>query len=224
MRFNTAAKPAIPLALDEAGTPTPAAAASICHTYRCPDCLAPVVLRAASRRARAHFAHHANACSRGESALHRQSCDTLAAAVRAAQVHSASLPCRGCGTTMLEKLPAFEHVCRELPLEGGIRPDLVLLRYGEPVMAIEVVHTHALDTRAMDRFGELPWLEVEAAIEWPACLMPRRCRWRVQCISCEGSRTSGPRSESWQLRECWNCGCELENLAAACGACGSDHA
>lgn len=51
------------------------------------------------------------------------------------------------------------------PLAGRI-PDIVLLRDGEPVAAIEVFHTHAVDARKAEALAGMgvPWLEVRAEV------------------------------------------------------------
>lgn len=60
----------------------------------------------------------------------------------------------------------FDEVVVERTLES-IRPDILLLSSGEAVGAIDVVHTHRVDTEKEKKLRELglPWLEVEAAPE-----------------------------------------------------------
>jgi hypothetical protein len=148
---------------------------------RCPVCDEPVILRLGDLRAH-HAAHTAGSgcvLAHGESALHLN-----------VKYHVASelgwgsdrplvvrLRCAGrsfdestgrrarCEATLDRELCAGWDAARiEFPL-GGARPDVVLLRDGKPVTAIEVRATHAIDAPAASALNALgvPWGELRAS-------------------------------------------------------------
>jgi hypothetical protein len=83
-------------------------------------------------------------------------------------------------------------VAEERTTDGGLRPDLLLLHHGVPVLGIEVLVTHAVDARKAARTS-YPWVELDAARvlaaprDWRPCAQAhpwrglcRDCRWAEQ--------------------------------------------
>lgn len=148
----------------------------------CPVCLEPVTLKL-GRRVRHHYAHAPHSACRAatpEGALH------LSAKLRLAE----GLAGGGEGLVL-------ERLCHRVPEERGtqrcgapplhplalewdevrveealpsLRADLLLLRHGEPVLAVEVYATHAVDEERAARYRALgvPWVEVSALRVAPA--------------------------------------------------------
>ena len=147
----------------------------------CPVCRRSVILKLGSRVAH-HAAHRpGDACvvTAGESALHLNTKCHLAAALRdavAAGVATLTVeercivgehlgfPDARCGNTQARVWAAdWDDVAIEYRF-GQRVPDIMLLKAGEPVGAIEVFATHRVDDEkaAALRELEVPWLEVKA--------------------------------------------------------------
>lgn len=154
----------------------------------CPVCLERVTLRLGPRN-RHHYGHRPEStCSAAgaEGALH------LSAKLRLGEELARGLPLR------------LQHLCHRIPQERGterctpapveawdgvwdevriehtlpaVRADLLLLRRGKPVLALEVYASHAVDVAKARKYRgmELPWIEVsarhiapEAGVPWTA--------------------------------------------------------
>lgn len=152
----------VPAALDGTGRLVrPGEARPGEHT--CPGCTARVVLRAGPVRVR-HFAHGPGSCS-SETALHAAAKRML---VEVALRRRAGGPvpvvrrsCPSCGAPWDEAVPDADAAIPEHRLAGGLRPDVVLLAAGVPLLALEVRVHHAVDAAKAARLP-LPFLELAA--------------------------------------------------------------
>lgn len=147
----------------------------------CPVCRRSVILKLGARVAH-HAAHRpGDACvvTAGESALHLNTKCHLAAALRDAVAAGAAtlsveercivgehlgFPDARCGNTQdREWATDWDEVAIEYRF-GQRVPDIMLLKAGEPVGAIEVFATHRVDDEKAAALRELgvPWLEVKA--------------------------------------------------------------
>lgn len=158
---------------------------------RCPACRAPVTLKLGEVRMH-HAAHQPGSrCTveSGEGALHLNAkCALWARLAREAAPDAVLAITAACGAPTWEDGSSRRATCAarletalaagwdaaevELALDGA-RPDVVLLRAGAPVAAIELVASHAVDERKARRLARLgvPWVEVEA---WRAAALVER--------------------------------------------------
>ncbi len=164
----------------------------------CPVCREAVVLHLGD--VRAHHAAHASTSRcplrAPESALHFNTKNALAAALRATRIGQGgeapppvppflvrhrcaqrggvpgesvstlgTVPCSAVLDVPLLPAGAWDTVAVEPTLASQRRPDVLLLRGAQPIAALEVRHTHALDNPKVERFHHegLAWLEVVAA-------------------------------------------------------------
>jgi hypothetical protein len=76
-----------------------------------------------------------------------------------------TVPCPAVLDVALLPAGAWDTVVVEATLASRRRPDVLLLRGTQPVAALEVRHTHAMDNPKVERFHRagLAWLEVVAA-------------------------------------------------------------
>lgn len=152
----------------------------------CPVCLEPVTLRFGAQRA-AHAAHRPDSrcpVQSPETALHLNTKHHLAAALRVAAPDGRLVVRHRCGhrygvlgetimapgTAPCERLYEYPLVAGwdAVDVERGLsdtRPDILLLRAGEPVALLEVRHTSAVTAEKLERFAALglPWAEVVAS-------------------------------------------------------------
>jgi hypothetical protein len=148
----------VPAALDGAGLLVrPAEAAP--GAYTCPGCSERVVLRAGAIKVR-HFAHGPGSCST-ETALHAAAKRLLVQVVERGETVRVRRGCRGCGETWDEPAPEADAAVPERRLPEGLRPDVLLLASGTPVLALEVRVRHAVDAEKAARLS-LPFLELDA--------------------------------------------------------------
>jgi hypothetical protein len=176
-------------------------------SYVCPGCEAPLVLRKGEVRA-AHFAHKASGSCSTETALHRGVKVWIANLFRKClkiprtRLPKLLAPCRGAqgfGTAWLGKpcpVPAwfnlsdlaFDEVAEERGTPDGLRPDVLLLKDGAPVLGIEVLVTHAVGPSKAERTLH-PWIELEAmrVLRSPMTWRPLAGRypWTSQCRHCQ---------------------------------------
>ncbi len=224
----------VPLGVAPDGSLARAQSAQEGTEYRCPGCGSPVVLRRGPVRA-AHFAHKASAFCSPETALHR-GVKTLVATMlrRRLTRRRAALPkilvpclganwhrnlglqgqCRGKVWFHLASL-AYDQVVEEGTTSEGLRPDVLVLHQGRPVLGIEVLVSHAVD-RAKAARATYPWVELEA---WRFPSAPKAWRpcaashpWAGRCQRCEKAdeREAIEFSEPADAEEC------AFELAAAC--------
>lgn len=137
---------------------------------RCEACDQPLVFRLGAVR-RHHFAHHASsrcALTTGEGAAHYNTKRFLAASLGEATRLFVSEPCEaGCGRADPREIArGWDEVAVER-LVHPVRPDIVLLRDGMPVAAVEVRFTHAVSESKAEALASLgiPWVEVGAGLE-----------------------------------------------------------
>lgn len=132
------------------------------HSYACPECAAPLVLRSGSVRA-AHFAHAAGTGC-GESNQHRQAKAILVDLVNEGRRLSFNRPCQQCGRRHLHVAPEGVVSARaEYRLPNGRIVDVGLLDGDDRLVgAIEVFFSHALDDAKQADLEGLPWFELDA--------------------------------------------------------------
>lgn len=142
----------------------------------CPHCGERLTLKLGAVR-RHHAAHRAGAdclATRPESALHLDCKFALAAALRAAAGHGATLSfARACAGSDFERCDrvstttwdfAWDDVRVEHRLGDSRRPDVLLLRDGAPVGAIEIVVSHTVAEEKANALAAagIPWVEIDA--------------------------------------------------------------
>lgn len=176
--------------------------------FLCPQCRESLLLRGGTARIRRHFYHRPGSSCTYETILHLAAKEALRniltlwlkGEVRAPRVLT---QCSGsdlwrcdCIRESPLKRERVDQVALEFTLENGLRPDLVLLSCGRPVLALEVKVTHAVGTVKGAAMG-IPWLEVEAdaVIRTPNWWSPisqnlpaKKAEWR--CAFC---LAAGPR-------------------------------
>jgi hypothetical protein len=161
----------IPAAFDLEGRLVAPEGAARRRAYRCPACAGPVDLHAGVKKRR-HFHHRASACS-SESATHlsaklfieRAVNDWLAGGTPVVFVRRCAHA--DCAKHCRQNIPAkVGGVALEHSLRSGHVVDVVLLSRLPrasplPVAAVEVHHTHAVDSAKAMEIG-IPWIEVDA--------------------------------------------------------------
>jgi len=201
--------------------------------YRCPGCGSGLQLRNGNVRS-PHFAHDSHANCSSETALHQAAKHRIAQVLRnctrgrrtgsprlrvpcsgfpAPDVQGFTWTCPGVAWMPLSEL-GYDEVAVERSTPDGLRPDVLLLRQGQPVLGIEILVTHAVDGPKAARATH-PWVELEAARilasprRWKPCQV--RHPWRGICRSCQGVRGT-------ELSECPDADDLVAQLAASCFA------
>ena len=138
---------------------------------RCPVCEKPVTLKL-GRILVPHYAHRPEddcASSSGESALHLNTKFHLYDVLRRTATLSVVERCSGgrFGWCSNSRGSVWQRDWDEVMVEkglGSVRPDLLLLRSGSPIAAVEVFATHAVDEAKRGVLASLgiPWIEVQA--------------------------------------------------------------
>jgi hypothetical protein len=138
---------------------------------RCVGCSSEVILRAGQRNA-PHFAHRrAEACTGGETALHRTTirvlADALASAAATGRAYPIDVACVRCRASRRGDLASADGFAVKIDkvLDKGIRPDLLARTAGKPYFAIEVVVTHAPEDAALALYRAL---DLPTAVVRPA--------------------------------------------------------
>jgi hypothetical protein len=142
--------------------------------FRCPGCGDPLVPHLGSVRAR-HFAHEpGSTCplTSPETALHLNAKERLlflceeAFSERGRVVLRARCP--GCRRPMPLDLAEVGDEARDEERLGALRPDVLILRSGRPVLALEVLVTHAVDAEKEAALAALgvPAAEIDAREAW----------------------------------------------------------
>ena len=174
--------------------------------YRCPGCATPLILRQGEVRS-PHFAHKAHGFCSPETALHQGVKRWVARMLqrclrgvrlgvprvrvdcegdRRGQELGLSVRCPGDAWLPLAEV-AFDEVALERTTPDGLRPDVLLLHQGQPVLGIEVLVTHAVDAPKAER-SSYPWLEMEAmqVLRSPTAWKPRQQNlpWTGVCRAC----------------------------------------
>ena len=179
--------------------------------YRCPGCDSPLLLRRGPVRAH-HFAHLGHGWCSPESALHKGAKAWLAQILRGCLdgrrtgAPRLRVPCAGNhGTQPPWRCPgeawfslgdlAFDEVALERTTPEGLRPDLLLLEQGRPVLGIEILVSHAVDAVKAARTAH-PWVELEArrVLAAPRAWTPCQGRHDLtgQCPLCAALDALGP--------------------------------
>jgi hypothetical protein len=142
----------------------------------CPQCDRRLTLKLGNRR-RHHAAHRpGDRClaTRPESALHLDCKFALAAALRSAAGPDARVTfrqaCRGAPGERCDRMLAttwaepWDDVKVEHRLDHARRPDILLLRKGKPVGAVEILASHAVTDEKANVLAAtgLPWVEIDA--------------------------------------------------------------
>lgn len=138
--------------------------------YSCPKCSEELIFKNGTQ-VRAHFSHAGgSACGTPESILHRAAKRHLAALIEAdiserSPGHLTFLwDCPICEETFQKPLQKdqVEECKLEESLEGGRRPDILLLSESEePIAGIEVYHSHEV-SEEKNKDLEIPWAEIHA--------------------------------------------------------------
>ena len=192
-------------------------------SYRCPGCHTPLILRTGAVRAR-HFAHKSHGFCSPETALHQGVKNRLAQILAKSRtgtrrgaprilVRCSGNPldhgpgsewkCPGAAWFSLADL-AYDEVAVERTTTDGLRPDILLLLQGKPVLAIEVRVSHAVDAGKAEKLS-CPWVELDAAriLVSPRKWIPvQGCHpWSGQCRICAtlGAVDPNPFSEVTDL-------------------------
>lgn len=142
----------------------------------CPGCGRGIVWKIGEGKVTPHVAHEADAAcgesgvAASETAEHLNAklhLKTLLAATRSIHI---STRCReGHEHRRAWDVPAWDSVAVEYAI-GSVRPDIVLTSATGEQVAVEVLHSHAVDgrkTRKLEALG-IPWIEVRAefALAW----------------------------------------------------------
>lgn len=161
----------VPFGLNPDGTITQVAKAVRGLTYRCPQCLAPLTLRAGEIKAK-HFSHRGGGSCSYESVLHHAAKHKLREVVQAwldgwGKVPVIVIPCEGqrfnfCTSEIYR--PLLRDLVDAVRLEaniGNFRPDVVLFLVDKAVLGLEVLVSHEVD-EAKAEGSTHTWLELEA--------------------------------------------------------------
>lgn len=138
----------------------------------CPDCKGQVILKLGQKKIfhAAHKAPNTNCpLTNPESALHLNAKLHIAQELRKFLPMKVAYPCDGFNeescdsemTTMLDYLSGWDEVQVEYSIDQ-YRPDIVLLKNGKSIGAVEVFVTHAIEPEKEKYLQELsiPWIEV----------------------------------------------------------------
>lgn len=197
----------VPVGRSRTGALVAAVRASATAAYTCPGCGSPLILRRGEIRS-PHFAHNSSHPCSPETALHLGAKALVARIFRRrlnsprAVLPNLEVPCSGSSLGRAGRRPTvcpgrawfplagleFDEVAEERITSEGLRPDVLLLHRGEPVLGIEVLVTHAVGARKAAR-TTYPWVELDAVRVIAA---PRRWRpcgrghpWTGHCMACQ---------------------------------------
>jgi hypothetical protein len=161
----------VPFGLDPDDAITQVAKAARGLTYRCPQCLAPLTLRAGEIKAK-HFSHRGSGSCSYESVLHHAAKHKLREVVQAwlngwGKAPVIAIPCEGqrfnfCISEIYRPLirDRVETVRIEAHV-GGYRPDVALFLGDKVVLGLEVLVSHEVD-EAKAKGSTHKWLELDA--------------------------------------------------------------
>jgi predicted RNA-binding Zn-ribbon protein involved in translation (DUF1610 family) len=184
--------------------------------FTCPACGDPLVPHLGAVRAR-HFAHEPGSrcpLTAPETALHLNAKERLlflcgeAFAGRTRVLLRARCPT--CRRATPIDLAALGDAARDEERLGPLRPDVVLLDRGRPVLALEVLVTHAVDARKEAALAALgvPAAEVDAREEWEVTagkgseILPARSLGFPPCAACAiGARSDAERAKGGEAGE-----------------------
>ena len=176
-------------------------------SYHCPGCGTPLLLRKGAIRS-PHFAHLRHGFCSPETALHKGVKHWIAQILgkclkgKRTGAPRVRVPCAGPPMAgdldFLWRCPgeawlsladvAFDEVAVEQATPDGLRPDVLLLQQGEPVLGIEVLVSHAVDAAKATK-ATCPWVELEArrVLSSPRTWRPTQADhpWTGRCRVCD---------------------------------------
>jgi hypothetical protein len=216
----------VPWAVDSTGRLVTPAEVTSRTGLRCPDpaCGSRLSLHAGAVVVH-HFAHLDQERCSFESVQHWAAKHLLATVVRAAVSDSGKRPlihrrCPTCWKTFQHPLPQSVRGVQVEAALDGLRPDVLLVDgAGQPLCAVEVLHTHAVSWEKAQRL-RVPWIELAAdeVLSDPLLWRPRTEGLRpLVCDHREGERdprdrpapTAGirgreeRRNAAWEMRSNW---------------------
>lgn len=159
--------------------------------YFCPACGDSLLFKKGSRRV-AHFAHKATNTCNQETITHKTAKLLVQKAINDWKSGASSSPtvkrhCDDCGLDILQPLPEkVESSTIECRLSGNCVAAVALIVGGEPVAAIEIRVTHAVDERKAS-FLPIPFIELDGSevIAQPTAWNPLVDRFnRAPCLKC----------------------------------------
>jgi hypothetical protein len=156
----------VPYGLHPDNTPVRAQEAVSGIAYTCLGCKGPLTLKSGPQRTK-HFAHKVATTCDGESALHKTA-KALVAKVMSENAAATTrvrlrCTCSACRREFDKVLgaDAFNGAVVEAKVEG-FRCDVVGLRDNQPVLAVEIFNTHAVDAHKEESLS-ISWVELVAA-------------------------------------------------------------
>jgi predicted RNA-binding Zn-ribbon protein involved in translation (DUF1610 family) len=166
--------------------------------FRCPGCGDPLVPHLGAVRAR-HFAHEPGSrcpLTSPETALHLNAKERLlylcgeAFAGRSRVLLRARCP--DCRRPMPLDLGELGDEARDEEPLGALRPDVLVLKGGRPILALEVLVTHAVDAKKEAALAALgvPAAEIDANEDWETLagkaieIVPDRSLGFARCGAC----------------------------------------
>lgn len=192
-------------------------------SYKCPGCMAPLVLHAGAVRAR-HFSHKGNTVCDGETLVHITTKLLIAKVINDHRSSNFRITlhctCSRCQSSVQKVMPctAFTGSAVEERV-GAFICDVVAFRESAPVLGIEILNAHAVDAVKAERL-DIPWIELAAAdvLENPLDWRPVQMRLKpMVCADCKNERAELERvAERWKLplseplyvpavAPCWSC-------------------
>ena len=167
----------------------------------CPVCEAPVVLRLGKKRVY-HAAHKPGAeciATRPETALHLDAKWYLAEQLRRTNSLQIQTVCDRCKREYEQRVSSYLSGWDDVQVEFSIdsyRPDVTLLKNGEPIGAVEVYVSSSVTQEKANFLAKIPWVEVQA----------KHILWRTSSRS--GWTPDKPlpfRNINWHFVEKWHC-------------------
>jgi ssDNA-binding Zn-finger/Zn-ribbon topoisomerase 1 len=160
--------------------------------YICPECDEELVLKAGPYVTH-HFAHFSSHDCVGESALHRTAKNLLAQVIRGYGANDSgpdvklTRRCDRCDSLFSHRVlrSRFDSAIVEYRIDQFLC-DVVALREGVPVLAIEVLATHAVESAKASSLA-VPWIEVaaESVLSDPYTWIPKNSHLKpATCPSC----------------------------------------
>jgi hypothetical protein len=191
--------------------------------YSCPNCAAPLVLRAGAVKTH-HFAHKADTACDGETLAHITAKLLIAKVIREYSMAASPIllqcSCEECRTLFDMALPldAFSSSQVEVPV-GKFVCDVVAYKADAAVLAVEILMSHAVGEDKGEAL-ELPWIELKASdvLEDPMRWRPVQARLKpTTCPMCKAKRIKIEEVKTrWKLpavhpdyvaavAPCWSC-------------------
>lgn len=156
----------VPYAKDQAARVVDPADCPRDGEYRCLTCNEQLTLKRGEFK-RAHFAHSGNsACvqNNAESVIHAAFKNLFAQRTEQFRTFSLRVDCAACETeqTLSFRLSPDSQALTEYRI-GPYRADVAIVKAEVALLALEVLHTHAVDPTKAEQFAA-PWFEVRAHV------------------------------------------------------------